>query len=360
MQYHRLVHHHLQREDGGAPVQPDPVEAPLARITVRGSELFAGEARWRIWGMNWGMGDHAPVIAYFDNPSSANLAVLTSELRTARALGVNSMRIFLELGQVMRTSMQARPETLAALGRLLAVAERQRIYLDITGNLVWRPARVPSWYDRLSEQSRWQAQANFWRAVAHTAASSPAVLCYELTSEPIISERPGYYLGDVGGWTFVQSIAVRRGRSARRLARSWTELLATAVRGQDDRPVTIGLLPTLNDGFVPENVADLLDMLVVHEYPQQGHADASIAVVRRFAYANKPVLLGETFPLRCDAAGLRRFLLGANRYLVGAFEFFDGRDPEQMSVSTGADALYQASLRQFVALRGVLLEPVKR
>lgn len=121
----------------------------------------------------------------------------------------------------------------------------------------------------------------------------------------------------------MQSIAERRGRSARRLARAWTRQLAAAVRSQDDRPVTIGLLPLLQGSFVPAYVADLLDMLVVHEYPQgtAGSAGAggagailrqrvitarvaaspaagAVALVRGFASFKKPVLLGETFVLQ--------------------------------------------------------------
>ena len=330
---------------------------PMARICVRGRRLNAGTVPWRAWGMNWGDDDHYSVIAYFDNPTSAKLATLTSELRTAHLVGANSMRVYLELGQVMQTPTQARPRTLAALQKLLTVAEREHIYVDITGNLVWRPKFVPAWYDRLSERSRWQVQANFWRAVAHVAASSPAVLCYELTSEPIVSETPGYYLGEMDGWTFVQSIAVRRGRNARSLARAWTRELAAAVRSQDDRPVTIGLLPSLHGAFAPANVADLLDMLVVHAYPQQGKAAASLAVVRGFAAFKKPVLLGETFLLLCDESTQRAFLLAANRDLVGVFEFFDGRNPNHMTVSTMEDALYECSLDQFIALRGALLKP---
>jgi hypothetical protein len=328
----------------------------MARINVRGRGLYAGTVPWRAWGMNWGIGDDAPVITYFDSPTSANLAVLTSQLCTAHLLGANSMRVYLELGQVMETPTQARPRTLAALRKLLTAAERQHIYLDITGNLVWRPKLAPAWYDRLPERSRWHVQANFWRAVAHTAARSPAVLCYELTSEPIVSEAPGYYMGDVGGWKFVQSIAVRRGRSGRTLARAWTRQLTAAVHSQDDRPVTIGLLPFPQAAFVPANIADLLDMLVVHEYPR-GKAAESVGVVRGFAALNKPVLLGETSHLLSDEPTQRAFLLGANRYLVGVFEFFDGRDPNHMTVSTIADAVYQRSLLQFIALRGALLEP---
>ena len=149
----------------------------MQRIRVLDHSLYAGHKPWRAWGFNWGLGDHSPVIAYFDNPSSANLAVLACELRTARRLGANSMRVFLELQHVMQEPNTARPSALAALQRLLTLASREGVYLDITGNLAWRPHRAPDWYDQLSERARWQVQANFWRAVAHTAASSPAVLC---------------------------------------------------------------------------------------------------------------------------------------------------------------------------------------
>jgi hypothetical protein len=77
--------------------------ATMPRISVHGDQLYAGSRPWRAWGMNWGMGDHKPVIAYFDDPTAANFAVLSSELGTARAMGANSMRIYLQLGQVMAT-----------------------------------------------------------------------------------------------------------------------------------------------------------------------------------------------------------------------------------------------------------------
>jgi hypothetical protein len=345
-----------RERDGADALARLDLETPMPRIAVRGKRLYAGRVPWRAWGMNWGIGDHAPVLAYFDNPVKSRFEVLASELRTARALGANSMRIYLELGQVMKSSAQARPRTLAALRRLLALAELEQIYLDITGNLVWRPSRAPAWYDQLRQPARWRVQERFWRSVAGAAAESPAVLCYELTSEPVVGKRRGYYLGALDGWTFIQSIAVRRGRDARGLARSWTNLLADAVRSQDDRPVTIGLLPDLDHAFAPGNVADLLDLLVVHQYPQRGQVSQAIATVRAFAAFNKPVLLGETFLLLSDAPSQRRFLLGANRHVVGTFEFFDGRAPEEVDATTLADVMYQTGLRQFVDLRGQLLK----
>jgi len=266
------------------------------------------------------------------------------------------MRIPLELQQVMQSPTQARPRTLSALRKLLTMAEHEHIYLDIAGNLVWRGDRAPDWYDRLPERSRWQVQATFWRAVAHAAATSPAVLCYELTSEPTVADAPGYYPGGFGGWTFVQVIAHPHGRNPRMLARSWTKQLAAAVHSQDNRPVTIGMLPSGEAGFSPASIGDLLDMLTLHEYPETGKASESIGIVRHYASFGKPVLLGETFALWSDLPTQRAFLLGANRYLIGVFEFFDGRDPDHMKPATIPDAIYQASLRQFMTLRGTILK----
>ena len=334
-----------------------PETAPLPTIRVRGARLYAGTRPWRAFGLNWGAGTHQPILDYFDHPTAAGLKALSDELQGARRLGANSMRIFLELGQVMTGPNQTNAATLAGLKDLLAEAARQRVYLDITGNIVWRANSAPAWYDRLSEGARWRVQANFWTAVARTAHGSPAVLCYELSSEPVVSETPGYYQGQGDGWTFIQSIATRDGRDARTLARNWTALLAGAVRKQDNRPVSIGLLPSLQGAFAPQNVADLLDLLIIHEYPKQGYSDDSVALVRAFAALRKPVLLGETFMLNADEATERQFLLDANPHIVGVFEFYDGRDPRHMTVETIADAVYQVGLSQFIALRSRLLDP---
>ena len=339
-----------------------PFSAPagataIPRITVHGRRLYAGARPWRAWGLNWGLGDHEPVIAYFDDPTAARLAVLRAELGTARAMGANSMRIYLQLGQVMVSPTRPRQRTLDALRRLLALAQADRIYLDITGDLLWRPSQTPAWYSRLHWRARWRVQATFWRAVAHAAASSPAVLCYELTSEPIVSSTPGYYYGPIGRWWFVQSIATASAAAtADTLARRWTRLLANAVRSEDDRPVTIGLLPNTSGPFAPANVAGLLDMLVVHEYPSTGQAKAAISVIRSFAAFHKPVLLGETLLLDDDGPTQAAFLTGAGGYLTGAFEFFDGRDPRTIDVRTIYDAVYQEGLEQFLSLRRLILK----
>jgi hypothetical protein len=326
----------------------------MPRIHIRGHVLYAGKVPWRAWGFNWGGGDES-VITYFDDPSAARLNTLAAQLRTAHALGADSMRVFLELGQVMQGPGQVRTGTLLALKRLLKVAERERMYLEIVGNLVWRPALITPWYDLLSEADRWEVQAEFWKAVAHAASSSPAVLSYELTSEPIVANGSGYYYGWVDGWSFVQSIADGQGRDAVAIARAWTRKLADAVRSEDDRPVTIGFLPTLSSPIRPATVGDLLDLFELHVYPGQTPMSDAVRIVRNFGGRGKPVLIGETGILFCDWLTERRFLVGAARYVNGVFAWFDGRDPNRMKVSTIADALYRLSLELFITLRSALL-----
>lgn len=338
-----------------AAVTPARAQASMPRISVRAGRLYAGSKPWRAWGLNWGVGTHEPLQDYFDHPTTAHLAVLRTELATAKHMGANSMRIYLQLAEVMVAPNQTRPSTLAALTRLLALAERDHIYLDITGDLVWQPLRAPAWYARLGWRARWQVQARFWRAVAKAAAPSDAVLCYELTSEPIVAQTAGYYYGDTAGRWFVQSVATSPASAADQVARAWTRLLVDAVHSADRRPVSIGLLPAMSGPFSPANVAGLLDLLIVHEYPTTGHAQAAVSMIRSFASHRKPLLLGETFTLNDDLATEGAFLAGAAPYLSGSFEFFDGRDPRRLRVGSIYDAVYQAGLAQFLALRHFLL-----
>ena len=182
------------------------------------------------------------------------------------------------------------------------------------------------------------------------------MLVYELTSEPTISESDSWYLGELGGYTFVQNI-VRElgGRDPRLLARNWIRLLSGSIRRYDRRHlIGIGLLPSLEGPFAPANVADLLDVLLVHVYPAAGRADDAISLVHGFASERVPVVLGETFPLGCGREDQEAFLLGSRGDLDGYLSFYDGRTPAEVG-TTMTDALYAAALRQFLGLRSSLV-----
>jgi hypothetical protein len=171
----------------------------------------------------------------------------------------------------------------------------------------------------------------------------------------VIEESDSWYGGEFGGYTFVQRIVRESaGRDPSRLARRWIRRLRASIRKYDRRHlIGLGLLPDPAGPFGAANVADLLDVLLIHEYPDEGRADEAISVVREFAAQRKPVILGETAPLLASPSTWQSFLRGARPYLDGYLSFYDGRTPSQ---ATGAaDSWYAAMLEQFNALRRPLV-----
>lgn len=185
-------------------------------------------------GFNYGLGPRYPILTYFDHPTERQLRRVVAGMRRARSLGANTLRVYLEIRAFMRGPHQTNPRALAALAALLDEAEQLHVYLDLTGNLVWRAP--PAWYDVLPEHARWAVQARFWRAVARTAQGSPAVLVYELTSEPVIADAQDWYCGAMDGYTFIQRIVRETsGRDPAQPARRWIRLLTRSIRRYDRR-----------------------------------------------------------------------------------------------------------------------------
>jgi hypothetical protein len=334
-----------QRDDRGA--SGTPFSLPV--VHRQGGDLLAGGERFLVWGFNYGLGERYPILAYFDHPTERRLQSVVADMREARSLGANTLRVYLEIDAFMEGPRQPNRRALAALAALLDEAERLHVYLDLTGNLVWRAP--PAWYDALPEQARWAVQARFWRAVARTAHRSPAVLVYELTSEPVIADADEWYCGAIDGYTFIQRVVRESsGRDRALLARRWIRLLTRSIRRHDRRHlVGLGLLP-FGGPFGAANVADLLDLLLLHEYPEEGRESEAISLVRDFASQGKPVVLGETAPLLSTVETWRAFLTQSHQFLDGYLFFYDGRAPEEIG-ATAADAWYAAALDEFLELR---------
>jgi hypothetical protein len=323
----------------------------LAEVHRQGGDLVAAGKRFHAFGFNYGMGSRYPILTYFDRPTERRLRRVIADMREARSLGANTLRVYLEIRAFMSGPHRPNRRALAGLAALLARAERLHVYLDLTGNLVWRTP--PEWYDALPEQDRWAVQARFWRAVARTAQGSPAVLVYELTSEPVIDDAEDWYCGAMGGYSFVQRIVRRTsGRDPSELARRWIRLLTRSIRARDRRHlIGVGLLP-FGGPFGPANVADLLDVLLLHEYPEEGRESDAVALVREFAAHGKPVILGETAPLLTTLDRWSGFLRGTRSLVDGQLFFYDGRTPVE---ATTTDAWYAAALARFVDLRSALM-----
>ena len=259
-----------------------------------------------------------------------------------RRLGANVVRIHLQLGAFMESAEQPRASQLQRLQKLLALAEQNELYLNLTGLGCYHKQDVPAWYAALEEQARWQAQAKFWEAIAKTCRESSAVFCYDLMNEPVVpgGDQPRRdWLGPAfGGKHFVQAIALdRAGRSRPEIAREWIKTLTTAIRKQDaERLITVGLVPWsldrpgLTSGFVPSQIADELDFLSVHLYPAQNKLEQELEILREFAAVKKPVVIEEIFPLRCDIDQLAEFIEKSRADADGWIGFYWGETPEQL------------------------------
>jgi hypothetical protein len=264
-----------------------------------------------------------------------------------KKLGANVVRIHLQLGKFMDGPEKPNGKALDRLGKLLTLASRLRLYLDLTGLGCYHKKDVPAWYDTFTEKERWAVQAHFWQAVADRCAASPAVFCYDLMNEPVVpGGKAKDWLGPpFAGSHFVQFITRDQANRPRpEIARQWVHQLTTAVRQKDKKHlITVGLVdwsldrPGLTSGFVPAKVADDLDFVSVHIYPKRGQLDEALKTVAGFAIG-KPVVIEETFPLACSAEELGQFIDASQKHGAGWIGFYWGEPPEVLRQSNTISA----------------------
>ncbi len=291
------------------------------------------------WGFNYDHeGDGKLIEDYWDD----QWPTVESAFREMNGLGANVVRIHLQFGKFMESPTEPRQHSLDQLERLVKLAEQTGLYIDLTGLGCYHKQDVPVWYDKLSEQDRWAAQAVFWEAVAKTCANSPAMFCYDLMNEPVVpggDERRDDWLGPgFAGKHFVQFISLeRKGRNRSEVARDWIHTLTLAIRKHDKRHlITVGLVPWsldrpgMTSGFIPEKIADDLDFIAMHIYPEKGKIDEAIETVKGFSAIGKPVVIEETFVLKCGAEELDDFIDRSREHATGWIGFYWGSTPDEL------------------------------
>ena len=340
-----------------------PQGAALPRIIVAptGNSFITARSKERFvpWGVNYGnAGRLMEDFWVHDWPT------LAGDFHEIKQMGGNSVRLHLQFGKFMDAPDQLNPLALKQLQRLLKLAEHTGLYLDLTGLACYRPTDVPAWYDQLDDAARWEAQAVFWRAIAHECAGSPAVFCYDLMNEPISpGQTEKWYSGQLlGGYDFIQFIARNPANTNReQLAVAWTRKLAGVIRAADANAlVTVGLLPwdlkwKHLSAFVPGEIAPYLDFISVHLYPDTKQPDAALLALRECA-VGKPVLIEETFALSCTVPELEKFLHASRKIACGWIWHYDGRtvaqyerlEPTQRL--TPAQVIWRANLKSFIRL----------
>lgn len=318
---------------------------PFVRVSgdKTGFVLDPGGKAFTPWGFNY---DHDPKGRLIEDYWHDEWATVEADFRQMKKLGANVVRVHLQFGKFMTSADKPDEKSLARLAKLLALAEDVGLYLDLTGLGCYHKADVPAWYDKLSESERWDAQAAFWSAVARQCKDSPAVFCYDLMNEPVApggKRKDGDWLGPAfGGKHFVQMIALdQKDRPRPDVAAAWVKHLTAAVRKVDKRHlVTVGLVDWsldrkgLTSGFVPEKVTADLDFVAVHIYPETGKIDDALKTLKGFN-VGKPVIVEETFPLKCSAKDLESFIDAAtkDKLAAGWVSFYWGKPPDELRKS---------------------------
>lgn len=331
----------------------------LPRIVVSGDGerfvLHGTDQTFHAMGVNY---DHDESGRLLEDYWHAEWDRVCEDFAQMKQLGVSVVRVHLQFGRFMESAEKARASELQQLRKLLQLAEDTGLYLDLTGLGCYHKADVPEWYDQLDETSRWKAQEVFWECVAAVCKDTSAVFCLNLMNEPVIGgDQPGTdWLGPAfSGKHFVQFVARgTAGRPRHEIAKQWIDRMAAAVRRQDTQHlITVGFVdwsldrPGLTSGFVPQKVSDSLDFLSVHIYPESKQPHLARETLKGFQIG-KPVVVEETFPLKCSADELEAFMDESGDQADGWISFFWGRMPDEYSEKTSiGDAITAEWLRRF-------------
>ncbi len=333
------------------------VDLPWITVTTdqTGFSLEKQGNRFSPWGFNY---DHDQKGRLIEDYWETEWEKVERDFRSMKQLGANVVRIHLQFGKFMESATEPNQKGLEQLGKLITLAEEVGVYLDLTGLGCYHKADVPDWYDKLDERGRWEVQARFWESVAATCNESPAIFCYDLMNEPVVpggKRKDGDWLGPAfGGKHFVQVICLdQKDRSRAEIAQQWIQRLVKAIRSKDKRHlITVGLVdwsldrPGLTSGFIPEAIAADLDFLCVHLYPETGKLDDNLKTLKGFS-VGKPVVIEETFPLKCSTSEFGQFIDQSRKLSAGCIGFYWGQMPDELRKSTAIGDLMTLGWLEF-------------
>ncbi|MFG0330871.1 MAG: cellulase family glycosylhydrolase [Phycisphaerales bacterium] len=343
-------------------VEVDPEPRVLERIGVasNGADFIKASSgeRFVAWGVNY---DHDRNGRLLEDYWIDEWETVVEDFAEMKALGANVVRVHLQLGRFMRGPDEPNTEALAQLRRLVELAERTGIYLDLTGLGCYHKDETPAWYTDLGESGRWRVQARFWESVAAVGAESPAIFCYDLMNEPILpgadKVESDWLAGAFGGKYFVQRIALDLdGRSREEVARAWVDQLVDAIRRHDDDAlITVGVIPWAHTFpgaeplFYSPLVGERLDFVSVHFYPKRGEVDQALEALSVYDLG-KPIVVEEMFPLHCSVEELLQFVASSRPVADGWISFYWGEttnELESKAAATIGDLMLLNWLRAF-------------
>lgn len=336
---------------------------PTVRISKDGRHFVLGEADkvFVPWGFNY-LGEFGKLM---EDSWDTDWSRIERDFRDMRKLGGNVVRIHLQFGSYMKQRDEFDQAQLDLLRKLLDLAREIGLYLDITGLCCYRLDRIPSWYNALDENDRWEVQALWWQEIAKTCAGHPAVFCYDLMNEPIVvgpakEGEPRWVGGELGGFYFVQRISESsNGRTNIEIANGWSSKLTKAIRKHDARTlITVGAIPwaqvwpSAKPLFYSPEVSVNFDFVSIHLYPGKGEVERALATLEVYDIG-KPLVIEETFPLNCTLEEMNRFVdsgkIRVDGWISHYFghtieEHIDGAEP----FGTSPDAPFHITVADFL------------
>jgi hypothetical protein len=267
---------------------------------------------------------------YWDNEWSK----VEADFSAMRQLGANVIRVHLQLNRFLAKPEEPDQKAFEQFDRLLELARSKGLYIDVVGLCCYHRDETPAWYHEASWQERWDIQAFFWQQFARRYRQDPAIFSFDLMNEPVVPGRvrkPGAWLGpEFDGKSFIQFITLDGTREPRiDTARKWIRKLTGSIKNEDpDRLVTLGLVDwslqkpgKISSGFEPSEIIDDLDYMSAHLYPDEGEPEVMIETMRAFV-THKPMVIDETFHLRCSIEEQEMFLEAALECAEGFVGFY--------------------------------------
>jgi hypothetical protein len=299
------------------------------------------------WGYNYFRDERFRLLEdYWNDDGPQGWAKVERDFREMKRLGANIVRLHLQFARFMDAPDRPNQQNLDRLNRVLDLAEQLGLYLDITGLGTYRLEDVPAWYRDTNEKEHWAMQAAFWEALARLCANRSIVFAYNLMNEPLAtaSKQPqGQWTHPTAldGQTYVEYINLDPGRrKAKDIARAWIRQLTAAIRRYDQRHmITVGLIwinnenPEVWSGFAPKEIAREVDFLAVHVYPDKAKVSVALDSLRRYR-VGKPILVEETFPMKCSTSEWREFLETSRSLAHGWLGQYWSLSPKDIEGST--------------------------
>ncbi|AQQ69842.1 Endo-beta-mannanase [Limihaloglobus sulfuriphilus] len=332
---------------------------PAIRISEDGKGFVRSDTGepFVVWGFNY---DHDESGTLIEDYWDTKWDEVVGDFQEMKSYGANVVRIHLQLHRFMDSPDQPNAESLKTLERLVKLAEKTGLYLNITGLACYHKDMVPDWYNNVTEEQRWKIQAEFWENVAKICAAGSAIFCYDLMNEPVLpgnKQESDWLPGEgFGGKHFVQRISLcLNGRTRKQVAREWVDTLTAAIRKHDkDHLITVGAIPWAHTWpnakplFYSDEVAENLDFVSVHFYPKKDKAQKALDALAVYDIG-KPLVIEEMFPLSCSIEQMDEFIEKSRPIAEGWITFYWGKQLDEYKKDDGlAEMIKKAWLEYFI------------